>query len=753
MDAASADHMAGYMVDYIRGLDLFYIPTLLALFPLLDDDGRLEFQQWFHNSTTTRTALNQLQSGRLDQGDLRSNCRRGTRVDIGRHLRPSKLRPTCRCRCGSRFLRRRGRRTAATFLLSSRQTAAVKSLLVQLSCRIFHFAQSNKPTSPYPPRGRPGPKSRNRGSARLSLRSLGITMLFQQLRSIAAMPTPVDTRVGGNSHQKPPEALRNAHHSSPIVANHNGVFLCNPRHPKPARKRAFLRARARASQHGSTMYRGQRLSAQQLGVAPRAPPSRISAQSNASQTDRIHFMSWNAGSLTADRNLELNTWLDTAEGRRVGLVAVQETHWRGPLEYVTSRFAALHCGETRPEGGLLLLVSKSLFPPAQIQHCEVIPGRLLHVRLETCPSTSQPNVDVIVCYQHAWSLPKQCTDKAKHRETVLSKRAELWTRLSTLLAALPYIGIFRVLSLFAPKQPRRKLQRASTGMPLDIASTVSAIRTYYHDLYHKHPPQLSPAPGPLLQVSWAQLQAALSSLPCNEALPPHVAPSRLWCLASDILTDKHLPMLNAWLADMSVPPPEEWHVADLCLIPKPSKPMTAPEALRPISLIHPISKALSIILNNHIKPQLWQLVHDLPQMAYLEARSVQDTLDRASAHCARVRAVLRAQQQNIHLRKQGHRPADCRGGVLLSIDLRQVFDVMPRSKLQEAMDLANVDPAAQHVILQLHAHASLRVTHGSQVAMLDTDNGIRQGCCLAPSLWVLYTGLILTYIKQHVEHA
>ena len=32
------------------GLDLFYIPTLLALFPLLDDDGRLEFQQWFHNS-------------------------------------------------------------------------------------------------------------------------------------------------------------------------------------------------------------------------------------------------------------------------------------------------------------------------------------------------------------------------------------------------------------------------------------------------------------------------------------------------------------------------------------------------------------------------------------------------------------------------------------------------------------------------------------------------------------------------------
>ncbi|OLP82727.1 hypothetical protein AK812_SmicGene36595 [Symbiodinium microadriaticum] len=48
LDASSADHMADYMVDYIRGLDLFYIPTLLALFPLLDDDGRREFQQWPH---------------------------------------------------------------------------------------------------------------------------------------------------------------------------------------------------------------------------------------------------------------------------------------------------------------------------------------------------------------------------------------------------------------------------------------------------------------------------------------------------------------------------------------------------------------------------------------------------------------------------------------------------------------------------------------------------------------------------------
>ncbi|CAE7438288.1 unnamed protein product, partial [Symbiodinium necroappetens] len=71
----------------------------------------------------------------------------------------------------------------------------------------------------------------------------------------------------------------------------------------------------------------------------------------------------------------------------------------------------------------------------------------------------------------------------------------------------------------------------------------------------------------------------------------------------------------------------------------------------------------------------------------------------------------------------------CKTHLIGRLHIALAFDVMPRSKLQEAMDLAKVDP----------------------VATLDTDNGIRQGCCLAPSLWVLYTGLILTYIKQKVS--
>ena len=81
----------------------------------------------------------------------------------------------------------------------------------------------------------------------------------------------------------------------------------------------------------------------------------------------------------------------------------------------------------------------------------------------------------------------------------------------------------------------------------------------------------------------------------------------------------------------------------------------------------------------------------------------------------------------------------------------KAFDVMPRDRLREALQLAQIHPAAQYVILQLHAHASIRIAHGHCRATLDTTNGIRQGCCLAPALWVLYTGLIMTYLKTQLS--
>ena len=889
--------------------------------------------------------------------------------------------------------------------------------LLVLSCIGCVGRQHIKPLlsapTPHPPQqsSHPGPKSRGSTSALNLQRYVLLLVIFLFLRTAQAGHGSADARVGGNPRQEPPEADQLGFRCFSSKANSNGVPQFSARHPKPVRKRAFMRAQRRAVLHGQAKYRGQWWSAQDLGCEAglvRSMPQQPHAAPKPEP--RIKFLSWNAGGLPSERNLELQAWLRSPEGQDVQIAVVQETHWRGPLEYRTDRFFAVHSGSTKSEAGLLVLVDKQAFAESTIQHREIIPGRLLHVRVETSPC-----LDLVVGYQHAWSLPRANVAATAAKDAVLAKRAEFWAQLTTLLSALPvrnrvlFLGdlnttfgtegssvgrgiltrqgshapdtpiaqdmlrsldlvvlnswgpvglractfvpaskrghsqidfaimrkpeadalarctapkllpfvprtgmrhlpllgsipmprkpitkagpnpisrrkvqelcrihpqlpdtfqlavanihasapalaatelltqawqhatsslpnqlpvqaqrtdyrpvlklwrlrqtvrdllpearhsarvmfrlwqcraalqahqrelrrlcrankrlkfdqmlqaaaatapglqrVHQVLRVFAPKAPRRKLQlRASNGMPLCIAETVEAISVYYTDLFGRTVLSCSlPAPTTPLQITTAEFQCALQGLPGNKALPPSVSPAALWTLAADTLAAKLLPQVNHWLRHMHLPPPDDWRIADICLLPKPNKPVAGPETLRPISLLHPVAKALAVVINDRLRPQLQTLVQELPQFSYLEGRSVQDALDRAMAHCSHVRSILHAQRQNPHLKRQGHAPAACRGGVTLSLDLQQAFDLMPRDSLLSAMQLANLDYSIQYAVLQLHSHAHMRFAHGGCTATVRTTNGVRQGCGLAPSLWCLFTCLVLTHIQKEIS--
>ena len=119
----------------------------------------------------------------------------------------------------------------------------------------------------------------------------------------------------------------------------------------------------------------------------------------------------------------MQTWLDSEAGRRINFVAIQETHWRGPLEYQSGRFLAVHSGASKAGAGLLPLVNTRKNPQHLIKHVEVIPGRLrrlLHVRIET-----EPCIDLVLIYQHAWSVNRNTSSQATSQVAVLARRAEL----------------------------------------------------------------------------------------------------------------------------------------------------------------------------------------------------------------------------------------------------------------------------------------------------------------------------------------
>ena len=855
--------------------------------------------------------------------------------------------------------------------------------------------------------GRPGPKSRGRLNPQLSLLHLFLwsSLLLQPSRAVQS----TDTRVGGSPHLDPPEVLYREHSRLQGSTNHHGVSSCIEQ--RTGRKRAFLRAQKRAARSGGTRYRGRWYNAAELGVQhdPKLPRTRQPQRSASGR--RLAFLSWNASGLTIDRHKELQTWLLTPEGSRVDLVAIQETHWKGQLEYNWDRFSAIHSGGNKSEAGLLLLVSRQRFPEHSVHYQEVIPGRLLHVRL-----LAEPCTDIILIYQYAWSITKSKEGKEASKDLVLAKRAEVWAQLATLLNSLPkrnqivlmgdfncslepqdsligcgvqrhlaahasdvhmlkalveqhrlvvlntwsrrgkaastyipanstghsqidfvmlnqeqcdqsarqtrtaqlpfvpitgmrhlpllgsirlprvptmpkpfksmsrqavnqaqsqfpdilaeyqarisdlstrdstasaeqlieqawtecrmlrlaptasrdavrlrstgqavnvlhptittlwqlrarilkmqkrgglrcYIrlwqayarlqkiqmqlrrkcrdakkvkiqnllqdaasqpqslpSVFRLLRWIAPPVPKRKLQlRTDKGMPCSTQEALQEIRTYFHALYHTSPDtclaHMQPPDQPI-RFSVTEFEAALAELPSNKAVPATLPPALLWKTAASCLAQKLTPQLNDWLADMTRPPPSEWHVADIFLLLKPGKKPSA-AALRPISLLHPVAKALATMLKHRVQPAVNTFLEQLPQYAYTRQRSAQDALDRAFTHCTLVQAILRTQTLTPQARKQGHQVLPCRGGITLSVDLRKAFDLMPREHLLSALSQAKIDDAHCWTIMQLHAHAQMQFSYAQNSTRIDTSNGIRQGCGLAPTLWSLFTAVIM----------
>ena len=131
-------------------------------------------------------------------------------------------------------------------------------------------------------------------------------------------------------------------------------------------------------------------------------------------------------------------------------------------------------------------------------------------------------------------------------------------------------GVFQLLRGLAPKAPRRKLQLPRAG--LSSLATLAAIQTYYTHLFNQCPaPALGSPPATPLHITLSELKLALATLPAHKALPSRDAPAILWRAAAAELAAKCLPALNTCCVMMRGPPPENLNVAEICLIPKPSK--------------------------------------------------------------------------------------------------------------------------------------------------------------------------------------
>ena len=200
-----------------------------------------------------------------------------------------------------------------------------------------------------------------------------------------------------------------------------------------ARKRSFRRALRRASIHGSTRYRGRTFTFSEFERL--RLPSKHNVSSNSQRPPntglRMRVLSVNFDGMTSAIYDSLQLWLATAP---FDVLLMQETHrglgasyneWKAGDWY----FVSSPDNKTR-YAGVAIAVRHRLASSYDIRSLEVVPGRLLHVRL----SGKLYSIDLISCYQHV-------INSKDSPQLNASRREQIWTKLGGYVAGLPLRNI------------------------------------------------------------------------------------------------------------------------------------------------------------------------------------------------------------------------------------------------------------------------------------------------------------------------
>ena len=87
-------------------------------------------------------------------------------------------------------------------------------------------------------------------------------------------------------------------------------------------------------------------------------------------------------------------------------------------------------------------------------------------------------------------------------------------------------------------------------------------------------------------------------------------------------------------------------------------------------------------------------------------------------------------------------PVPLVGGLQMAVDLACAFDARPRQRLQEGMCQIGLPARVIDIVMQWHQQAPYTMKRDDKERLIDATQGVRQGCAVAPILWLIYPCLI-----------
>ena len=252
-------------------------------------------------------------------------------------------------------------------------------------------------------------------------------------------------------------------------------------------------------------------------------------------------------------------------------------------------------------------------------------------------------------------------------------------------------------------------------------------------------------------VTEQEVERLISKTPLRKAVPESVAPSAVWKLCAESVSQVIVHALRScWGAEMPALIPQHWKDSQLVWIAKPNKDPSKPQGYRPIGLSHPLAKSLNKLVRERLRPYLESKLQHLPQFAYTNGRGVLDALLRVHSHLRNARLLSLQGRASIYELHQGRRANPCVGGLSFSLDLEGAFDSVPRPKLAESLRRLTAPEDLIHLAMEFYSDARYHTRVGEHKGHVTTTCGIKQGCTLAPYLFVAHTLAILEDIQARV---
>ena len=242
----------------------------------------------------------------------------------------------------------------------------------------------------------------------------------------------------------------------------------------------------------------------------------------------------------------------------------------------------------------------------------------------------------------------------------------------------------------------------------------------------------------------------LSHLKPRKAVPIRCAPNIVWKYCAEAVCQPLGDAINRhFQAGSDAILQEDMKDTHVKWLPRPNKPPTSVDSLRPIGLMPPFPKLVAGILATRIQCHIAPIMEHLPQYAYSPGLSCADAIHRVHQHFEAVEQLIQNNASNRFAMCQGHTPSRCVGGACLSLDLSKACDFVDRPHLTTTLLEQGIPPNIVTAVQQLHKNARYHYEIRSLSGATTTTNGIKQGCRVAPVLWLCYSISVLQGLARH----